>query len=555
MTQIKFIIDQHSLFVTNNVYTIIDPELKLYNVNVFGKERTQYEIINSLSETNEYDCVDFNYNNKIEMRYQFENDKINLIPLNIDSVHLIRLIGIKKIPQYNLELDIQFKLGELPDILFEIDLVLNRLNQFEYTDYCTICGNILNIIGFRKIQCCKNKDCISLGKIKVLDNIITNAFNKDPNLTEFLITILVVGSSHPKEEKIFKPLPDLPKINNLTEFKKLLGIEVEKDNLNPKHIIESKTDIDLYRKIGFNAYGIIINAISNNYFSMSTVNIEKELFNHSIVRLSMNNENNLNGIKTICLNYSYEIENSFTTKNFLFHGAPLYSWYPIVKNGLKVMSGTEFQANGSAYGSGIYFSDSFQFSLSYSNRTISKPYSNIQIVGVFEINDEIDKYKKSTSIFVINNDQIILLRYLIIVDTTINKSTNYNEISEYFVKYKKGINKSNEKKISNIKNKRFNGEIKLLNKNPNVFDVEIIDEIKYWIIKLKNIKDKIIKLQVYFNDYPRLPPKIIIDSNINSTHEDLDNLILSELSPSKWDITLNLSTIVDKICNFISNII
>jgi hypothetical protein len=64
----------------------------------------------------------------------------------------------------------------------------------------------------------------------------------------------------------------------------------------------------------------------------------------------------------IHINYSAEIENKFQQNHYLFHGSSIYSWYPIVKNGLKVMSGTALQANGAVYGHGIYFSDSFKFS-------------------------------------------------------------------------------------------------------------------------------------------------------------------------------------------------
>ena len=70
------------------------------------------------------------------------------------------------------------------------------------------------------------------------------------------------------------------------------------------------------------------------------------------------------------------------------------SWDWFVKNGLKVMSGTEFQANGAAYGNGIYFSDSFQLSFGYSSRCSNEK----TVVGIFEINDDIEKYKNTEDI-------------------------------------------------------------------------------------------------------------------------------------------------------------
>ena len=554
MTMIKQIIDQHLILLVSNNYRIIDPESKLYNVDVLGRERSQEEIINSICKScSEYDFVDFKYNGEVELRYKYNDNKISLIPLDINSVHLLRLIGIKKIPKYNLELDIQIESIYLPDILFEINLFLDKKNLLAITDYCTICGCILNAKSLGKIQCCKKTKCICDSKIKIIDNRIIDTFNKDPIVSEFLIQVLISGSSHPKQDKIFKPLPILPGINNFSEFKIKLEEEEKKGNLDIKNIIESKSDIELYKKIGSDAYGIIINAISDNYFSMNTIKkFSTEVLESQRLRLIEKKETVFESdeIKFVGFNYSYEIENTFKKEHFLFHGTPLYSWYPIVKNGLKVMSGTEFQANGAAYGNGIYFSDSFQFSLGYSNRGNGK-----SVVGIFEINDDIEKYKKSPNIYVIDNDKIMLLRYLVMVDN--NFKGNCQEITDYFFKYLYGINKSNEKKSFNIKNKRLSGEIKLLDGNQNVLGVEMIDETKHWVIKLKDIKDKKIKLIIYFNDYPRLPPKIIIDSDINKKiiSDDSNNLILPELNPSKWDVTLNLSKIIDKVCNCLNNTI
>ena len=561
MNTIEQIIVQHSILFVSNNYIIIDPESKLYNIDVLGRERSQEEIIVSIcGPCSEYDYVDFKYNDDLEIRYKCKDNKINIIPLNINSVHLIRLISLRKIPKYNLELDIQIESVYFPDILFEINLILDKKNvlALAITDYCTICNCVVIAKGLGKIQCCEKTNCIGESKVKVIDNRIIDTFTKDPNVTEFLIQVLISGTTHPKQEKIFNPLPILPGINNLSELKKILDDEIEKNNLNIKNFKECRSDIELYRKIGSTAYGIINNAISDNYFSMNTIKKFSTEVLASSQRLSLNSNSNgeiisifdTEEVKFIGFNYSYEIENTFKKENFLFHGTPLCSWYPIVKNGLKVMSGTEFQANGAAYGNGVYFSDSFQFSLGYSNRGSEK-----SIVGIFEINDCIEKYKKSPSIYVVNNDKIMLLRYLVIVDG--NQTRNYQEITDYFFKFLGGINKFNEKKSINIKNKRLGGEMKLLNSNQNVTNVEMIDESKHWIIKLKDIKDKKIKLIIYFNDYPRLPPKIIIDSNIDKKiiSDDLNNLILPELNPSKWDVTLNLSKIVDKVCNCISSTI
>merc|ERR1719282_1780753 len=39
---------------------------------------------------------------------------------------------------------------------------------------------------------------------------------------------------------------------------------------------------------------------------------------------------------------------------FGFHGSPLHKWYSIMRNGLRVLSKTEFMSNGHVFGEGIY---------------------------------------------------------------------------------------------------------------------------------------------------------------------------------------------------------
>lgn len=548
MVSIIQIINEHNILNVN--YDLIAPDTFFSKINNIKKEKNHELIKLSYEDNFELTQIDFKYDEYLELRYIIEKEKIKLFPLNFISVHLIRLIGIKIIPNYNLELFIEINFENLKDILEEINLILQKNNSTKITDYCTICGEILNIKGLGKIIHCDKSNCISHSKTKVLDNRIINIFNKDPNVYEFLINALISGTTHPKPQ-IYNPLPILPGITTLSELKIKIDEEKNKGSFDIEHIKKSKTDIELYIKIGSISYGIINNAISDNYFSMNT--IEKfltEFTEISRTKLYNNNIFDSEEIKFIGFNYSYEIESRFKKEHFLFHGTPLYSWYPIIKNGLKVMSGTEFQANGAIHGKGIYFSDSFQFSLGYS-RTIGTELS--RVVGVFEINDDIEKYKKTTNIYVIGDDKIMLLRYLIIIKTD-NLSKDYNQISNYFFKYLGGINKYNEKKSINIKNKRLTAEMKLLNSNKNIHHVTILDELKHWIIELNDIKENKIKLIIYFNEYPKLPPKIIINSTLNNIKlpENLD-IIFEELNPSKWDVTLNLSIFVDKICTYISN--
>lgn len=454
----EHIINYNQDIIGDENYEILDPEFKSNNIK--GIVLSQPEIIQYII-TNKLDNIQFKYQNQYVIQYtQIDGNKIKLSPLEPNSVHLLRLIGKNLIPKYSYEFDLEASQKLIPNIIMEINSYMNKKKS--PMDYCSVCGCKLKLKGMEKISHCGTEFCSIQSKHLVMDNRITDQYKKDPYLCEILIDILIQGTTHPKEEKIFKPLPKIMNVSNLTELKKIL--EKEKFNLDISHIAQSSNDIELHRKIGNVAYSIISNAISDNYFSLSTIEkFQTEVLNRGVMRLEdKETAFDTPNIKFIALNYSYEVESKFSKEYFLFHGTPIHSWYPIVKNGLKVMSGTEFMANGAAYGNGIYLSDQFSMSLGYSSRSYNSGNKSRSIVGVFEIAGGTEPHKKTSSIFVVSDDKIMLLRYLIVIEGNVN-SLFYQELSDYFVKYLGSINKLNEKKSSNIKNKRFCAEMKLLN--------------------------------------------------------------------------------------------
>jgi hypothetical protein len=565
---VDLVIDYHKKIFSENYFEFIDPNLRSNSLKNY--KPTMDEIIKQILN-DKMNFVEIKYLSLDDcvVRYTLLNNGcIKLSSTEPNSAHIIRLIGLNQVQKYSLELDIEIKKENLENALIEINLYANQsTNMF---DFCSICGTELKLKGLNKISCCDNKEfCKTLSKHVVMDNRITDLYKKDPYLCEILIDILVEGTQHPKEEKIFKPLPLIKKITNLGELKKL--IEKEQVNLNVEKISSCLGDVELYISIGSNAYAIISNAISDNYFSLSTIqNFQTELLNAGKLRLERYDENvfDTKDVKFIRLNYSYEVETKFSKEYFLFHGTPYYSWYPIVKNGLKIMSGTEFMANGAAYGNGIYLSDQFSMSLGYSSRgynhyfnhngTFEKNNKTRCIVGVFEISGGIEQHKKSNSVFVVSDDKIMLLRYLIVIEKNNINQQWCKELSDYFVKYLGSVNKLNEKKSITIKNKRFSAEMKLLNSNTKVANVNIVEEITNWVVELNEINGKKIKLNVYFNDYPKFPPKIILESTFDLKlkkilYDDKLNIILHEISPSGWEVTMNLSKIVNKIYECVFN--
>lgn len=219
------------------------------------------------------------------------------------------------------------------------------------------------------------------------------------------------------------------------------------------------------------------------------------------------------------------------------------------------MSGTTLQANGAVYGNGVYFSDSYSMSLSYSSLKSGNFCSNhfAQCVGVFEILTDPSNYKKTTNIFVIPDEKILLLRNLIVSKYNNDRKNNSN-ITNYFIKdvpMQKVINTGN---IIMLKNKRLNSEYKKLLSETFIFKINIINGTN-WIVDFNHISDKLIQIELIFSNYPLVPPviKIITDINIDGLVNSNKEIQIDLINPANWKITNNLKEICEYIYNCIVN--
>lgn len=511
---IKEFIEIHKIIVPENNYLIKDvPNEKSEPI-----EKTETE-------------VSICYNDLLTLNYKIMllEKKNTILILNqnqtIQSNHIFRLILV----QNNNSNYINAHMDDVMDFLIKINKILdsNQLN------YCTICSEELIVKGTGNITHCENICCKKKFYHLVTDNRVTGSFNKDYEVFIFLVNILVLGQSHHKGQLAYNPLPFVDSIDNLEQLKNITPSELNfSNNTNIEKLIEkiknSENDLELYDKIGHITYCLLKNAVSNNYFSMSSR--ENVIKNNSVIFIHMN--------------YSAEVENKFQNNYYLFHGSSIYSWYPIVKNGLKVMSGTALQANGAAYGHGIYFSDSFTMSLRYSRMGAN----GITAVGVFEISKDPAQFKKITNIFVIPDDTILLLRSLVIVK---NGASVSKDITDYFTRELPLQKKTNKLSLGMLKNKRLSIEYEKLSSLPHINKIEIISQFE-WIITFEQIKNNSISIELKFSNYPICPPDIKLQSEKIkiSGLVDSNNLIKLDLTnPANWKITSNLTDITTKLYN------
>ena len=219
----------------------------------------------------------------------------------------------------------------------------------------------------------------------------------------------------------------------------------------------------------------------------------------------------------------------------------MVSWYIILKNGLRNLSNTNLMANGAAYGQGVYLSDSLSFASGYS-RNISN-YK--RAVGVFLLNDDIEKYKKSNNIFVVPDCSKLILKSLLILD---DKESYINDIQKYLIQNSLET-KVTEVSLNKIKNKRLNKELEMLKKIDYIKNIDIIDD-KNWEIIIEK-KGKEYMFNFIFNNYPSIAPSIILktkNDRIKSKVVRGENIVdIDIIEPSKWLLTIKLKDIIKNI--------
>lgn len=115
-----------------------------------------------------------------------------------------------------------------------------------------------------------------------------------------------------------------------------------------------------------------------------------------------------------------------------FHGSSFENWHSIIRNGLVNASGTSLQVNGAVYGSGVYISSTFNYSIHYSRGNgVEKCFCVCEI-----IKDE--KFiSRNSNILVIKNPDMVATRILVFYDNNyagvqpdINGETDLNFINE-----------------------------------------------------------------------------------------------------------------------------
>ncbi|CAE8694302.1 unnamed protein product [Polarella glacialis] len=114
---------------------------------------------------------------------------------------------------------------------------------------------------------------------------------------------------------------------------------------------------------------------------------------------------------------------------FAFHGSSLKNWYSIMRNGLQVLSNTEFMSSGALFGQGIYLAEGFSTARHYCGGFSGSSYScgigeALQVMAVVEYIDDSTSgcTRHREGIITVRDPGAVMLRYLLIYRPSVQSS-------------------------------------------------------------------------------------------------------------------------------------
>lgn len=471
---------------------------------------------------------------------------------------------------------------------------LDRVTKFaeEYvpnlTDYCVVCTDELEFPS-KHFQTCGRSKCEELSEEILMDDFVTDFYKHEPNVTKVLLQTMYYAISAANKLMVFEPFPRsfLIDPSKALERGKLSGMlsESEKNNVNnnkdfdslekikQKYSVEQllnkikncQTDNELYHKIGHKTYSLLKFCLKSNKTEMITT----QLFDPN----SLTNQNDRKTLEKFIqfkVKYHPQVEEDFKNRSkkfgtiFRYHGSGYHNWYSIMRNGLKIMSGTRMMTNGAAHGSGIYLASSINVSMGYMS-------GSVNIFGVYEMINDQSKFKTSPwgsgTINIAKDENILLLRYLFLVPSaSAMTKLKLNDLLDH--KFNKKIHEEKrvvKKKTSGKREKRLIREFEKVYKSKNKgfrYELHNDEDLGLWSIYLtdfskdsqiyKDMKDlgiKEIELEMEFPDfYPIEPPFIRIISprfEYRTGHITSGGSICMELlTKSGWSPVYSIETLL-----------
>lgn len=451
--------------------------------------------------------------------------------------------------------------------------------------YCISCGKKIDFMT-TEYTICGDTKCEYNREEMIMGDKVVQVIKEIPDIVTFLLITSFTASKSPRRDIIFEPFPvnlvsghqvrgevtALQGSMNKKDFKKIDSLMSGNDSILIKKIIETgaecNTDEQLAQKIGKEMYIFVRFIIMSNKTRMQKVNLFEDRDLQKIVQFK--------------ISHSQEKEEEFNKiegkKLFLFHGSSGDNWHSILRNGIKVSSNTKLMTSGAAYGKGIYLSDNFNISLGYIK---SLP----KVMAVFEVIHREDHMKKTHftgGVYVVPNEELLILRYLLYFPLNLQRISSYNvygnnQIIEFNRVFKVNLVEQKEKidKTSkSVRSKRIMRELQEMNGldlYEKGMDVIVDDSNMFvWYIHLFNFdpdtklsKDlerlhiPFVKLEVTFpSDYPIKPPFVRVVNprfKLRTGHVTSGGSICMDiLTPQSWSAVCRIESLVYQIKGLIT---
>jgi ubiquitin-protein ligase len=450
-----------------------------------------------------------------------------------------------------------------------------------------------------------------------LDNYISSQWKAQPAICEFLIRNAYCAMLSSRANVIFDPVPK-SWIANIADSERaqLLGVDscidinkiiIERNIItNIETVLEtlrvSYNDAEILERLNMTTYELIKFILEGNKMLLKADNL---LCSGDIIQVPLDagadasvSDENLFKIKDIDLlagvnqfkvEHTALVEDRFQGRDtvYLYHGSRAENWYSILANGIKIGSKSKYFLNGAAHGYGIYLSNDINMSLGYSYSSMGiqhkhKDEGGNMILAIFQVINN-PKWHKSGTIFVVDDENSLALRYLIVfkniknplvkgIFNAINIKLNSGGI-QAIEKQKKEMETRN---ITMIHNKRLMKEYQAIKKqDPNVlgFHIELAedDNLGRWMIyitrpdnpkleeQMRRLRIPAIEIEITFKEsYPIAPPFIRVvypHFNFHTGHITVGgSLCMEMLTNQGWSPTFNVENVITQIKIAISDI-
>jgi ubiquitin-protein ligase len=541
------------------------------------------------------------------INYENTNNKIVIIEPNntLNTLNNTLLYNIIKHTKYD----------DIFDMIIDIKQLLPSI-----TSYCVGCYKKLEFQSDEYITC-GNKECDYIFDELKTGNPVMDKVKEDKHMVRFLIESGIDAIMCDRKYDIFEPFPSyflkdndqnnllikdfrgqtrgqLSQQSNLLtrgQMSKLSGVNYDdKKDFAKLSDIVAKFNIDDFFEFTIVCYDDeeLIKYLGQDCYQLIRFIVRSskiELVKDDALLNNMLNNNNINVYKIV---HSVEKENEFkklsnNEHSYLFHGSRWHNWYSILRNGLKNCSNSKLMTAGAAYGPGIYLSSDFSYSAGYgcssynfnkntatkaTTATNSRPSVDnatkvTTVVGVFEVANK-SNYATSTtstnSIYVVNDEKMLIQRYLIIMPRTMtqNVTLEINKLfsSDIIVEKKKtqkiimtkGLNKlvREYKRLIRLKD-TYGFKIEIAPKNMYIWKIYLFGYDKNEPLGQDMVKYNIehIEIEVTFpQNYPFSPPFLRVISPrfkcLTGHVTSAGALCMQILTEKHWDPACSMESLI-----------